>query len=275
MKLGIISGWQDGHLKAVSEKGLSAVEFCINDKTDSAVVLAQKESIKKSSQKYGVEVGAIGRWGMLRIDENGDIIPAALQHDKNLIELAGFLGCPVYNTGCNYIEGKSYYENCLFAINYFKTLIDFAAPLGVKIAVYNCDWCNFVYNEKAWSPILGALPELGIKYDTSHAINRRSNYLREMRDWGERFYHVHIKGHLRVAGDGYDDPPAGLDQTDWRSVMCLLYIKNYDGMLSIEPHSGEWKGGKGQWGIDFTIKYISQFIMPQSYEHIEVSPYMP
>ena len=126
MKLGIINGWKEGHFKAVRAKGLEAVEFCINHNYDSAEVLAEKEEIKANSEKYGVAVGSIGRWGQKRIDDNGEIIPEALQHDKNLIDLASFVGCPVFNCGCNYTEGKTYYENCMIAVDYFGKLIDYA-----------------------------------------------------------------------------------------------------------------------------------------------------
>ena len=274
MILSIINGWDEGHFKYVASKGLKGVEFCINYYRDSAEVLARKESIKEYSEKYGVKVVSVGRWGMQRLDENGEIIPEALAHDKNLIDLASFVGCPVYNVGAHYSEKLSYCDNCQAAIKYFRTLIDYAADKNVKIAVYNCDWANFVYEEKAWSIVLDALPELGIKYDISHCIHRNGNYLREMRDWGNRFYHFHIKGSLMIDGKSFDDPPAGLDQTNWGAAMDLLYCANYNGALSIEPHSRCWKGKKGQWGIDFTIKYISQFIMPDDYES-EEDPYMP
>ena len=126
MRLGIINGWDEGHFKTVSEKGLTAVEFCINYNYDSAEVLARAEEIKGYSEKYGVDVASIGRWGMTRVDENGDIIPEALQHDKNLVDLASILGCPVFNVGCNEVEGKTFEENCKFAINYLQTLVDYA-----------------------------------------------------------------------------------------------------------------------------------------------------
>ena len=274
MYLGIINGWEREHFRTVAELGLQGIEFCINHNVDSAAVLAKKEEILKASKEFGVRVGSIGRWGMQRIGNDGAPLPEALAHDKNLIELASFVGCPVFNVGCNFAEGKGYYENCGFAVNYFKELLDYARPRGVKIAVYNCDWANFVYGPKAWSYILGALPDLGIKYDTSHAINRRSDYLKEIADWGDRFYHVHIKGNLQVNGESYDDSPAGLDTTKWSAVMSLLYIKNYDGMLSIEPHSHNWRGKKGQWGIRFTIDFMRPFIIPEDFAASD-NPYMP
>ena len=274
MVLGIINGWRREHIRAVRSLGLDAVEFCMNHNYDSFEILKEKESIKSACEEFKVSVGSIGRWGMDRIDKNGEIIPEALQHDRNLIDLASYLGCPVFNAGCNYTEGKSFYENCMIAVRYFGALLDYAEGKNVKIAVYNCDWSNFVVEPKSWSVVLGALPALGIKYDTSHAINRKSDYLKEIADWGDRIYHFHIKGNLQVAGESYDDSPAGLDTTKWPAVMALLYIKNYDGMLSIEPHSGKWRGAKGQWGVRFTIDFMRPFIMPKDFP-VSDDVYMP
>lgn len=274
MKLGIINGWSEGCIKYVSEKGLDAVEFCVNYNYDSAEFLAQAEAIKGYSEKYGVSVGSMGRWGMERIDENGEIIPEAFQNDINLITAASIIGCPVYNCGVNYTESKSFHDNCEIAIDYLGKLIDFAKDKGVKIAVYNCRWDNFVVEPKVWEVVLSALPLLGIKYDISHCIYHDGNYLAEMRDWGDRFYHFHLKGCVYFDNDVYDDAPAGLDCINWGAAMDILYTKDYDGMLSIEPHSKYWTGKKGQWGIDYTINYFRPFIMPEDYA-FDDNPYMP
>ncbi len=274
MKLGIINGWNEGSIKYVHDKGLEAVEFCVNHNYDSEEFLAQAEAIKGYCEKYNVAVGSMGRWGMTRIDEEGNIIPKALQADKNIITAASIIGCPVFNCGVNYTESKSFYENCQIAIAYFKELIDFAKDKNVKIASYNCDWENFVIEPKAWHPIMSALPELGIKYDISHCIRRNGDYLQEMLDWGNRFYHFHLKGAVWVNGEHHDDAPAGLDMINWPVVMDILYTLDYDGMLSVEPHSHYWIGKKGQWGIDYTINYFRPMVMPEDYQY-EDNPYMP
>lgn len=167
MKLGIINGWSEDSFAYVAQKGLHAVEFCCNHNYDSMEVAGHVDEIRERMAKYDVVVGSIGRWGQRRIDENGNIIESALQHDKNLIDAASALGCPLFNTGCNAVEGKSFEENCAIAIDYFGKLIDYAKGKNVKIAVYNCSWENFVVEDPAWEIVLGALPDLWLKYDTS------------------------------------------------------------------------------------------------------------
>ena len=146
------------------------------------------------------------------------------------------------------------------AVEYFRKLIDHAKPYGIKIAVYNCRWNNFVCDDMAWTMILGELPELYIKYDTSHCICYKGDYMAETMKWGERFAHVHIKGVVTVNGERVDDPPAGLDNTNWGGFLALLYLKGYDGGLSIEPHSETWKGELGEKGVKYTIGYIRKMV---------------
>lgn len=275
MILGIINGWEEGNFKAVADKKLDAVEFCVNHNYDSAEVLSKAQDIKAYSEKYNVKVGSIGRWGMDRILADGEIDEEAFAHDKNLVDLASIVGCPVYNVGINDIEERSFYENCQSAIKYLSALIDYARDKGVKICVYNCRWCNFVCEDKAWSVVLGALPELGIKYDPSHCVDDGGDYLWELSKWGSRIGHFHVKGIIMIGDDHFDDPPAGLDMINWRAVMGMLYAADYNGMLSIEPHSRVWHGAKGQWGIDFTRDFIRSMMMPESCEYEQVDPYMP
>ena len=132
---------------------------------------------------------------------------------------------------------------------------------GVKIAVYNCRWNNFVNNPMAYTVIHGYLKDLYIKYDTSHCIYDGGDYLQETKDWGDRFIHVHLKGSLVIGGKRFDDPPAGMDQTNWGAILSALYAKGYNGRLSIEPHSETWKGELGDKGVDFTIKYFRGLIL--------------
>ncbi|MBR6361589.1 MAG: TIM barrel protein, partial [Clostridia bacterium] len=168
MKLGIIGGWEEKDFEYVKNKGLEAVEFTVNHEVDADDFLAKAPAIKGYSDKYDVAVGSMGRWGMTRIDEKGEIIPKSMHDDKAVIDAAQIIGCPVYNVGINYTESKSFYENCQIAIKYISELLDYAKDKGIKIATYNCDWSNFVYNDRAWSVIHTALPALGIQYDASH-----------------------------------------------------------------------------------------------------------
>jgi sugar phosphate isomerase/epimerase len=260
MNLGIIARPNEESFKNAAQKNLDFLEFCINIGHDTDEFFNDIEKVKGWISQYNVKVGSIGRWGSDRIDKKGNIIEEELQISYKLIDAASQLECKNFVCGCNYVEEISYYENCTAAINYFSKLIEYGNKKGVKISVYNCRWNNFVNNPMAWTIIHGHLKDLGIKFDPSHSYYDNGNYLKEMRDWGERFYHVHIKGALIIDGERFDDPPAGIDQIDWGSFMSILYAKGYKDGLSIEPHSETWRGELADKGINFTIDYMKKLL---------------
>lgn len=268
MRLGIIAAPVEESFKMAAGKGLDFLEFCINgnqnpekNSTQNVEELSQNvENLKRWMDQYNVAVGSIGRWGPDRIDTEGNIIQSELEASKKLIDVASLVGCDNYVCGCNYVETLSFYQNCTSAIQYFSELIEYGKSKGVLISVYNCRWNNFVVEPVAWNIILGHLKELGIKFDPSHCIYAGGDYLKEMRDWGHRFNHVHIKGSLRIEGKRFDDPPAGLDETNWGAFMAVLYAVKYNRGLSIEPHSANWKGELGEWGVDFTVEYMKKLL---------------
>ncbi|WP_274362846.1 sugar phosphate isomerase/epimerase family protein [Paenibacillus thermotolerans] len=260
MKLGIIASPKAESFEYAKRLGLEFVEFCINIGNDAKEFKGLAAELKEASIRTGVGVGSIGRWGPGRIAKDGSIIEEELQAAYALIDASSELGCPVFVSGCNYVEERSYYENITSAIEFFSKLIEYGKGKGVRIATYNCHWNNFIVNDTAWNLIHGHLPELGIKYDPSHARYAGQDYLKEMKDWGSRFLHVHIKGSVIIDGERFDDPPAGLDQTDWGTFMAILYGVGYQGGLSIEPHSNVWTGELGDKGVEFTVKYMNRFL---------------
>jgi sugar phosphate isomerase/epimerase len=109
--------------------------------------------------------------------------------------------------------------------------------------------------------IHGHLKDLGIKYDPSHCYQEGGDYMSETKNWGDRFFHVHIKGCINIDGKRFDNVPAGLDQLDWGSFLALLYIKNYKGLFSIEAESNLWVGEMREIGIDYTIEYLKKLLI--------------
>lgn len=260
MKLGIIALPREESFLFAKQKGLDFVEFCINPGVDAGKFLSDLGKLKEWMEQYGVGIQSIGRWKSERIDRKGNIIGDELELSYKLIDAASSVGCHNFVCGCNYVEELSYYENCTSAVKYFEKLITYGRERGVKISTYNCRKVNFVHNPMAWTVIHGHLKELGIKYDPSHSRYAGADYLKEAAEWGDRFYHVHLKGSLIIDGQRFDDPPAGLDQTDWKAFISILYAKKYAGGLSIEPHSPVWTGELGNKGVDFTIQYMKKIL---------------
>ena len=257
MKLGIISHYDQKALDYVKSKNLSYVEFTINkNEHDFFDALT---NTKMLLEERDLHVISIGRWGTERLTKQG-INKNELNINLRMIDACAQLGSPVYVTGVNYVSEISEDENIKYAITYLKTLTAYAKERNVKVAVYNCRWNNFIVGPNTWDIFLQEVPGLGIKYDPSHAIYDHQDYLKEMSMYAKHIYHIHLKGSLIINQERIDDPPAGLDMTDWKAVMALLYVNQYDGGLSIEPHSHIWKDQLGDFGIDYTISYFKPMI---------------
>lgn len=266
MRLGIISAWDENAFINAKKKGLEFIECDVNSVPECVDdYAANVDNVKALTEKYGVDIGAIGRWGSHRVNDDGSLDERELGCSYTLIDCCEKLGCPVFICGCNYIQSRTFEQNCESAIEYFRKCVEYATPKGVKVCVYNCPSNNFVLDPTTWDVILPAVPGLGIKYDTSHTIKRGGDYMDETNRYAKFFYHVHIKGSVYVNGKRVDDPPAGLDQVNWGAFLAVLYKRNYNAGLSIEPHSKTWRGKLGEWGVDYTINYIRPMIYPGNY----------
>ena len=257
MKLGMISPSHDAAgIQRIKALGLDYAEFDVN--ADDISYLNRAE-IRKALSETGVKLGAVGRWGRDRITADGSICAKEQKDEFDLIDMCAELGCPVYITGCNYVDGLSYYQNVSAAIAYFQSLIDYAAG-RVKLCVYNCSWNNYVNKPHEWDIINDHLKALGIKFDPSHTVNGGRDYLSEAALYGANFDHVHLKGTLNIDGRHIDDPPAGMDLINWGALLSILRKYNYQGMLSIEPHSATWQGELGEQGLKYTIDYFKKLL---------------
>jgi len=258
MKLGLITSPTVQGIEYASKVGLDYVEFCINQ--NEGEFFQQIDELHQTITKNRMGVFSVGRWGTERINAKG-VILSELAISYALIDAASTLGAKVFIAGCNYVSEISYQQNIEYASKYFQLLVDYAGSKHIKVAVYNCRWNNFIVSPRIWDVMLPKVPGLGIKYDPSHAIYEGSDYLTELLDYADHIFHIHLKGSLVVNNARVDDPPAGLDMTDWKSFMAVLYYKEYRGGLSIEPHSHTWRDQLGDAGVRYSIDYFKPMLM--------------
>lgn len=263
MKLGIINNRPTKEsLAYVKSLGLSFIEMCNNNNDESVFCTQNMAQYMADVKDAGLYIGSLGRWNA-EMNKGGKVNEEEFAIVKQNLDDAIACGSPTFVCGCNYDDSVSLYKNYTAAIEIFGRMLEAAKGTGTNIAVYNCDWNNFINNMDAWKIVLGELPELKIKFDASHSYNADRNYMREISDWGDRFAHVHIKGTVRTGGRGVDDPPAGMDDLKWGSIFAALYARGYDGCLSIEPHSAAWRFDteRGKAGVKYTVDFINKFIL--------------
>jgi len=258
MRIGFICDLSEQDFKFAAENGFKCVEFNGADNVEFTKKAAELAGYVK---KYGVVFNMIGLFGRNYVSDDSAERQKHLADAKTTIDFCEAIGSPLFVTGAGHEDGRSLAENSRRAIEHLGQLIEYARPKGIKVALYNCHWGNFAVAPCAWEQIMPALPELGIKYDPSHAIGDNRDPLAELRDWGPKVYHVHAKGSLVIGGQRFPDPNPGMDQTNWGAVFAVLYYHNYQGDVNIEQHSGRWLGDLKQPGLLFSKRYLEQFVL--------------
>ena len=261
MKLGIIATKvNEEAFRRAKDYGLDFVEFTINGGNDGAELFDQMDSVKKWMKEYHLEVGSIGRWKTDEQLPDGTLNPFEVEMAKKLMDACHELDCPTYVCGCNYQDTRTLYQNYTTAIDFFSRVLEMA-PAGLNVADYNCHKGNFVIAPEQWRVVLGHLPELKIKYDPAHAFDFGRDPMEELAEWGDRVVHMHLKGSLFVNGKRIDDTPCGLDQTNWKGMLGILYAKGFDGTMAFEPHGDVWTGDREAAGVRYTVKYMREIMI--------------
>ncbi len=210
--------------------------------------------------KYGVDFSMIGLFGRDHISDDQAKAQENISDAKTLIDTCEDLGAPYFATGAGESGERTRNENIELAVDSFSDLTDYGRDRGVKVLLYNCHWSNFAFSPECWAKILPQVPDLGLKYDPSHPFYDDRDYLKEIMDWGEHIYHFHAKGGLKIGGQKFEDPPAGIDQADWGSIMAVLYHHHYDGDINIEPHAPIWRHELRYEGILLARRHLKQFM---------------
>ncbi len=259
MRLGRITSYNDAGFEMAKACNLEFIEVCCNSQKDAEDFIADRKNVAARIQKYGLDVSSLGRWNH-DVQENGKLNPDKVAVYIALLDAAMEVGAKTFVTGINYDDSVSLFRNYANAVDFFGTLTEHAKGNGIKVAIQNCDWNNFITMPEQWKIVCGENKDLYLKYDPTHAYYKYRDYLAEASDYAHLFAHIHIKGMVRAGARPVDDPPAGMDDLNWGSFMSILYSRGYNGDLSIEPHSAAWTGEREKLGVDFTAKYIRQFM---------------
>ncbi|MCS7253035.1 MAG: sugar phosphate isomerase/epimerase [Armatimonadota bacterium] len=258
MRLCFITNGSEEDLKFASSEGIPCVEIAIHDNLEWWE--GRYKEYLKMCHRYNVEIAAIGLWGRNYLSDEAEEREKCLAELARTIELASELGTKVVITGGGINHKETIRQMAMRACDLLAPFVERADEYGLKFAFYNCRWANHIIGSEAWDVVLERLPTAGIKYDPSHPFYEGIDYLRELRDYGGRIFHLHAKGCLKIDGKRFDDPPAGMDQIDWGSIFAILYKHGYDGAISIEPHSETWLGERYYFGIRFAKRFLEQFI---------------
>lgn len=189
-----------------------------------------------------------------------------VDHIRKVIRAAALLGVNQVNTfvGRDWTKPVDAQWDRFLAV--WRPLVAFAEEHRVRIGIENCpmlfsadEWPggkNLAVSPAIWRRMFADIPSrsFGLNYDPSHMVLQHMDYLKPLREFRDRLFHVHAKD-VRIERDQLDDHgtlanPAlyhvpklpGLGEVDWGRFFSVLGDAGYRGPLCVEVEDRAYEG---------------------------------
>jgi sugar phosphate isomerase/epimerase len=217
----------------------------------------EAEAAREMAFQHGVQFSGLGYYPN-PLHPDAAVAKAATIHLKKVILAAETLDVPLVNTFIGRDWTKSVDENWPRFLKIWKPLIAFAADHGVRVAIENCamlftrdEWPggkNLASSPVIWRRMFADLPSdsFGLNYDPSHLAWMRMDWLKPLREFRGKLFHVHAKDvrldQARLDDCGilahpleYHQPRIpGFGEIDWGRFIGTLMEVGYDGPVCVE-----------------------------------------
>jgi len=209
-----------------------------------------------------------------------------IEHIKKVIVASRLLGVNLVNTFIGRDWTKSVEENWPRFLEVWKPLIAFAADHGVRIGIENCpmsftrdEWPggkNLATSPAIWRRMFSDIPaeNFGLNFDPSHFVWQRMDYVKPLREFASRIFHIHAKD-ARVDQDRLDQVGLlaypleyhtpklpGLGDVNWSRFFSVLSETGYSGAVCIEVEDRAYESTleSRQAAVRQSGAYLRQFL---------------
>lgn len=201
------------------------------------------------------------------------------------------LGTDIVATNAWADKTKSPSENMKDYKEVFSEYAKVAEAEGVKIAIENCPHSvgypipigNIAYSPEMWEAMFEAVPSkaVGLEFDPSHLLWLGVDYVKAIRDFGDRIYAFHAKdteimkdmlakcgiyGRQFGASSEWDlgwwrYRIPGWGMVDWKGVFKALNDIGFEGQMAIEHEDPVFGGERTDEGLKLGLRYLRQFML--------------
>ena len=232
--------------------------------------LGQKEAdeARATMAKNNLEISSLGYYpNPLHPDpEHRKVV---IDHLKKVIDAAPLvMDKPIVGTFIGRDKNKTIEQNLEDFKEIWPSIIQYAGDKGVRVAIENCpmifsndEWPggnNLAFSPAIWKEMFSIIPDenFGLNLDPSHLLWMMIDYLRVVRDFKDRIFHVHAKdleidreglywNGTNSLGMGWQIPRLpGLGEINWGRFISQLYRYGYDHVLSIEHEDRKFEGSE-------------------------------
>jgi sugar phosphate isomerase/epimerase len=220
----------------------------------------QANQVRGLLKRHSVAISGLGYYPN-PLDPDATHRQTVIGHLKKVIAAAAKLSVPVVNTFVGRDPARSIDDNWPLFREVWPDIVQHAEASGVRLAIENCpmlfsrdEWPggkNLAVSPVVWRKIFAELDStqigarrVGLNFDPSHLVWQHIDYVRCIRDFGSRIFHVHAKD-TRIDADtlysvgslgmGWHTPKIpGLGDVDWGGFFSALSDAGYNGAVCIE-----------------------------------------
>lgn len=244
---------------------------------------ARVEEVKRLCDQTGVSISGLGYYPNA-LDPDAEVSKNAVEHLKKVITGASKLGLKNVNTFIGRDWTKTTDENWPRFLEVWKPLIAFAEEHGIRIGIENCpmsfgrdEWPggkNLATCPMVWRRMFNDIPSdyFGLNYDPSHFILQFMDPLSPIREFKNKFFHLHAKD-VQIRRDKLNEAGCfsypkewhvprvpGFGDIDWAKYMAMLNEINYEGPVCVEVEDDTF--GKSLEGRKRALQVSQKVLFP-------------
>jgi len=244
---------------------------------------AQAQKVRNLVRLHGVNISGLGYYPN-PLDSDPAHRQLACDHLRKVISAAPMLGVSVVNTFIGRDHRRNVDENFALMREVWPPIVEHAESCGVKLGIENCpmlfsgdEWPggkNLPVSPALWRRMFAELnsPHIGLNFDPSHLIWQHIDYVRCIREFGDRIVHVHAKDtridcdklyEHGILGLGWHTPKIpGLGDVNWSAFFSALSDGKYRGPVCIEVEDRAFEGSieDRKRSLRQSKRYLEQFV---------------
>lgn len=245
----------------------------------------RRGEILQYCQTKDVEISALGYYPN-PLDPEPAKREVYLQHLQKLIDAAAWLGVGKINTFIGRDKTKSVDQNFELFADVWPALVQYAESKQVKIGIENCpmyftgdEWPggnNLAISPAIWRRMFQQIDSdcFGLNYDPSHLYWMQMDYLKPLKEFAHKLFHIHLKdakifrgqlddvGILATPLEFHTPKLVGLGDINWSAFLSTLYDIGYQGPLCVEVEDRAFEKSleNRKYSLVLCKRYLDQFI---------------
>ena len=243
------------------------------------------EKVHLLLEKHGVAISGLGYYPNPLAPDPAEA-QVYVDHLKCVMRAARLLGVTQVNTFVGRDWTRSVDAQWPRFLETWRPLVEYAEQHEVRIGIENCpmlfssdEWPggkNLATGPAIWRRMFADIPSasFGLNFDPSHFVWQQMNYLKPLREFRERIFHVHAKD-ARVDRDLLDDVGIlatplefhkpklpGLGDVDWGRFLSVLSDTGYAGPLCVEVEDRAYEGALElrKQALRQSLRYLRNFM---------------